>query len=151
MLPNCTATFFSLSLTPMTTTTATTTTAAAAAAAAATAPAAFFNIIITHLLHSHIHCDLDHSCSKLTPNDLHFFINPRSLHFPPPREISLLHIHTVGNTASFQISRHFFKPTAGGEGGHVTAEVEGVILFLRKSLPPLGWTPPLYYSRTKMH
>ena len=113
MLPNCTATFFSLSLTPMTTTTA-------------AAAAAFFNIIITHLLHSHIHCDLDHSCSKLTPHDLHFFINPRRPHFPPPREISLLHIHTVGNTAPFQISRFFsnlppsFKPTAGGEGGHVT-------------------------------
>ena len=28
----------------------------------------------------------------------------------------------------------------------MTGEVEGVILLLRKSLPPLGWTPPLYYS-----
>ena len=46
---------------------------------------------------------------------------------------------------SFQTSRHLFKPTAGGEGGHVTKKVEGVILLLRKSLPPLDWTPPLYY------
>ena len=73
----------SLSLTPMTTTATTTTTTAAAAAAAA----ASFNIIITHLLHSHIHCDLDYSCSKLTLHNLHFFINPRKLHFSPPREI----------------------------------------------------------------
>ena len=96
----------SLSLTPMTTTTTTT--------AAAAATAAFFNIIITHLLHSHIHCDLNHSCSKLTLHDLHFFINRRKLHFPPPMEIFslLLHFHTVGNTASFQISRLFFKTPA---------------------------------------
>ena len=62
----------------------------------------FLNIIIIHLLHSHIHCDIDHSCSKLTLHDLHFFLNPRSLNFPPTREISLLHIHTVGNTAFFK-------------------------------------------------
>jgi len=30
------------------------------------------NIIIIHLLHSHIHCDVDHSCSKLPQHDLHF-------------------------------------------------------------------------------
>ena len=29
------------------------------------------------------------------------------------------------------------------EGGHVTGEVEGVILFLRKRLPPLGYASPL--------
>jgi len=31
-----------------------------------------------------------------------------------------------------------FKSPAGGEGSHVTQEVEGVILLLKKSLPPLG-------------
>jgi len=31
-----------------------------------------------------------------------------------------------------------FKSPAVGEGSHVTRVVEGVILFLRKSLPPLG-------------
>ena len=31
------------------------------------------NIIIIHLLHSHIHCDIDHSCSKLPQHDLNFF------------------------------------------------------------------------------
>jgi len=43
----------------------------------------FLNIIIIHLLHSHIHCDLDHSCSILTLHDLHFFLNTRNENFPP--------------------------------------------------------------------
>ena len=77
----------------------------------------FLNIIIIHLLHSHIHCDLDHSCSKLTLHDLHFFLNPRSQNFPPPREISLhLHIHTVGNTAFFKSPAIFsYLPPEGRE------------------------------------
>ena len=149
MLPNCTATFFSLSLTPMTTATTTT------AAAAATAPAAFFNIIITHLLHSHIHCDLNHSCSKLTPRDLHLFLNPRRPHLPPPRDI-FPSSDTSTQLAALLFSNlppSFFKPPAifsnlPGEGREdLTKKVEGVILLLRKSLPPLGWTPPLYYYR----
>jgi len=77
MLPNCTATFFSLQPTNQ--------------------PdddddgccccCCFLNIIIIPLLHSHIHCDLHHSWSILTLHDLHFFFNPRNKNFPPLREI----------------------------------------------------------------
>ena len=76
MLPNCTATFFLFSTTrlhggeqptnPMLTT-------AAAAFFSPNRKQIFLNIIIIHLLHSHIHCDLDHSCSILPLHDLHFF------------------------------------------------------------------------------
>jgi len=45
----------------------------------------FLNIIIiTHLFHSHIHCDLDHSRSKLTLHDPHFFLQPTETTFPSP-------------------------------------------------------------------
>ena len=50
---------------------------------------------------------------------------------------------------SFKPYRHLsnpppsFKHTAGGEGGHVTKKVEGVILLLRKFLPPPAYTSPI--------
>ena len=81
----------------------------------------FLNIIITHLLHSHIHCDLDHSFSKLTQHDLHFFPSTDVKIFPTKREIFSL--NTVGNTTQFQIFRR-------RGGNHVTWEVEGELLFL---------------------
>ena len=116
LLPNCTASFFSLSLqpNPMMTTTTTTTAATTAAAAAAAATTTIFLI-----LHSHIHCDLNHSCSKLTLHDLHLFLNPRRLHLPTPKFIfpSYSQLATI---LFFQISHHLlfsnlpppFIPTA---------------------------------------
>ena len=53
--------------------------------------------------------------------------------FPPAGKVSLL---TVGNNSKF-------KCGAGWGGGHVTWEVEGVILFLAKRLPPLGQSYPI--------
>ena len=54
----------------------------------------FLNIIIIiHLLHSHIHCDLHYSCSILTLHDLHFFFNPRNENFPPFEGNFSFHLH----------------------------------------------------------
>ena len=117
--------------TPMTTTTTTTT----AAAAAATIFKYYHHSLIT----------LSHPL-RLRPLLLQthttrssFLSQPTEHTFPPTREISLLHIHTVGNTAFFfQISRHFFQ-TYRREGKLVTwpGKWTGVTLFLRKSSPPL--------------
>jgi len=102
----------------------------------------FLNIIIIHLLHSHIHCDLDHSCSILTLHDLNFFFPPRNENFPPLREI-FSHLHRWQH-CYFQISCRMGR-------SHVTREVEGLISFLKKSLPPLGLTSPyttyVFYRR----
>ena len=104
--------FFSLSLSlqpnPMMTTTTTTTaaTTAAAAAAATTTTTAIFLI-----LHSHIHCDLNHSCSKLTLHDLHLFLNPRRPHLPTPK-FFFSFLLTVGNNTLFSNLPPSFKPTA---------------------------------------
>jgi len=108
------------------------------------------NIIkIIHLLHSYIHCDLDHSTSKLHKlHDHHYFLPPgreifirRRKSFPPqytfPRggkfpirrgKFSLL---AVGNPAQNQISRR-------RGGSHVTRDLEGEHIFLKKFLQPLG-------------
>jgi len=104
-----------------------TTTAAATAAFFSTRKPMFLNIII-HLLHSHIHCDLDHSCSKLTQHDLHFFTARREI-FIPKREIVTL--STVGNTDQFRISRR-------RGGSHVTREVEGGTFILEEILTSPG-------------
>ena len=45
----------------------------------------FLNIIIIHLFQSYIHCDLDHSCSKLH-NTIFIFPARRKI-LPPKREI----------------------------------------------------------------
>ena len=133
----------------------TTTTTTAAAAAAATIFKYYYHSLIT----------LSHPL-RLKPLLLQTHAT-RSSSLPQPTETTftstegnfsiLRHINTVGSTAFFkspafffQTSRHLFKPTGGGEGGHVTKKVEGVILLLRKSLPPLGWTPPLYYLRSNL-
>jgi len=90
MLPNCTASFFSSRQpdctwgratnqpTPLTTTTMKT----AAAFFSQNRKQIFLNIIFIHLLHSHYHRDLDHSCPILTQHDLQLFYTPRNEHFP---------------------------------------------------------------------
>ena len=84
--------------------------------------------IIVHLLHSCIHCDLDHTWT------FHTYISPgRQIfppHFPPQHTFSL---SSVGNLTYFQIWRR-------RRGSHVTGKVVVVLLFLAKSLPPLGYT-----------
>ena len=128
--------------TPMTTTTTTTTTAADAAAAAAATPTATFKY------YHHSLVTLSHPL-RLRPLLLQTHAT-RSSSLHQPTETTFT--YTEGNFSLllqfihswlhcfFQTYRHFlskFPPTKGGEGGHVTAEVEGVILLLRKSsLPP---------------
>ena len=89
------------------------------------------NIIIMHLIHSYIHCDLDNSCYILHKSrDLHFSVGKAI--FPPGSKFSLyISLLSDGNHTYFQIWRR-------RGGSHVTGEVEGVILFLAKRLPPLG-------------
>ena len=101
---------FSLSLYNQT---PTTTAAAVAAAAAAAAAAAIF------IYYHHSLITLSHPL-RLRPLLLQthttrssFLSQPTEHTFPPTREISLLHIHTVGNTAFFKSPAIFFKPTAG--------------------------------------
>ena len=117
----------------------------------------FFNIIITHLLHSHIHCDLNHSCSKLTLHDLHFFINPRKLHFPLPREIfpSSYTSTQLATLLLFKSPAFFFKPTAifqtyRGRGGRSRDRGSGGGNFIPEKI----FTSPhlhrsSYYSRVQ--
>ena len=119
MLPNCTATFFLFSTTRLhgaeqPTNPMTATNGCCCCFFFSNRKQIFLNIII-HLLHSHIHCDLDHSCSKLTLHDLHFFPHVAKI-FPTMREIFT--INTAGNTANF-------KSTRRRGGSHVTWEVEG--------------------------
>jgi len=92
-------------------------------------------IIIIHLLHAYTHCDLDHSCSKLhISHYLHFLPQGGKFSLAAGKCSPL----TFGNTTYFQISRRW-------GGSHVTTEVEGELLFLKKSLHPLGQTRPPYY------
>jgi len=107
LLPNCTATFFSLSLYNQTPTTTTTTTTAAAATAAATATTAA-TAIFTYYPHSLI--TLSHPL-RLQPLLLQTHAT-RSSSLPQPTETTFTYTEgnfsillTVGNTA-------FFKPTA---------------------------------------
>ena len=100
MLPNCTATFFSLSLQPNTGDDDDDVDGCCFCCCCCffkissfTYYTLTFNATQTTLAHI------------LTLHDLHFFFKPRNKNFPPSREISFLPIHTVGNTASFQISR----------------------------------------------
>jgi len=79
----------------------------------------FLNIIIIHLVFSHIHCDLDHSCSKLHNAILIFFRTEGNFH----SKEGIFSLNTVGNTAQFQISRR-------RGGSHVTWEEKGGLLFL---------------------
>ena len=117
MLQSCTANLFLFSTTrlhgratnPMTT----------AAAAFLRRNPIILNIIIIHLLHSHIHCDLDHSCSKFSQHDLHFSRTEGNF---TSKEGNFF-LSTVGNTAQFQISRR-------SGGSHVTGEVKVELLFL---------------------
>ena len=109
MLPNCTATYFSLSLynqTPMTTTT-TTTAAAAAAAAAATIFKYYHHSLIT----------LSHPL-RLKPLLLQTHAT-RSSSLPQPTETTFTSTEgnffillTVGNTTFSNLPPSFFKPTA---------------------------------------
>jgi len=93
------------------------------------------NIIIIHLLHPYIHCDLDHSFSKLYKSQIFIFLPQGGKFSLAAGKCSLL---TFDNTTNFQISRR--------RGGiHVTWEVEGDLLFLKKSLPPLGQTRHPYF------
>ena len=93
-------------------------------------------VIIIHLLHSCIHCDLDHSCSKLHKS--------RDFHFCTGREIFTrggkfylqISLLSVGKHDHFQIWRR-------RGGSHVTGEVVGVLLFLKKILGPQGYTSPI--------
>ena len=123
--------------TPMTTTTTT-------AAAAATAFKYYHHSLITlsHplrlrplLLQTH-----DTQSSFLSPTHETNISLPNTL-----RDIfSFPHLHRWQHCFFFKSPANttFFKSPAGGEGSHVTAEVEGVILFLRKSLPPPEQTAP---------
>ena len=75
----------------------------------------FLNIIIIHLLHSHIHCDLDHSCSILTLHDLHFFLQPTKRKFPSIEgKFFLFHLHSWQHCFLFKspAGTAFFKSPA---------------------------------------
>jgi len=149
MLPNCTANFFRFSTTrlhggehptnPMMTT------------AAATA-AAFFSQRKTNLFQYYYYYSLitlSHSL-RLRPLLLHTpttrssFLFSRTEGKCPSIWGKFFSINTVGNTANFQISRR-------RGGSHVTWEVEGVILFLKKSLPPWAKATHILLSLKQNH
>ena len=151
LIPNCTASFFSLSL-------------------STTKPyddddddddgcyccLYFLHIILTHLLHSHIHCDLHHSCSTLTQHDLHLLLYPRKPHLPqtsiegnsPPT-----HTHSWQHY-SFQISRQLSNlppsfQTYRRRGGRSRDQKSGGGNFtLGKIFTSPGPDPSLYYWRS---
>ena len=111
LLPNCTATFFSLSLYNQTPTTTTTTTTAAAATAAATATTAA-TAIFTYYPHSLI--TLSHPL-RLQPLLLQTHAT-RSSSLPQPTETTFTYTEgnfsillTVGNTAFFKPPAHSFQ------------------------------------------
>ena len=132
----------SLSLTPMTTTTA--------------AAVAAFLILSVIILHSHIHCDLHHSCSTLTQHDLHLLLYPRKPHLPqtsiegnsPPT-----HTHSWQHY-SFQISRQLSNlppsfQTYRRRGGRSRDQKSGGGNFtLGKIFTSPGPDPSLYYWRS---
>ena len=102
----------------------------------------FLSIIIIHLLHSHIHCDLDHSCSILTLHDLHFFLNPRHQNFPPAREIFFTQ-HSWQHCL-FQISRHF-QISCRWRGRSRDRGSGGGNFILEKIFTSPGTKLPIYY------
>ena len=133
--------------TPMTTTTTT----AAAAATPAAAAAAFLKyhhslITLSHPLRLRPLLLQTHATrSSFLPQPTETTFPSTERNFPPTHPQSWLHCFFSNLPPFFSNLPPSFQTYRGRGGRSRDRGSGGVILFLRKSLPPLGWTPPLFY------